>query len=410
MQHQVGFPSAAGPQLAGVLHRPDAGAPRAFALFAHCFTCTKNLKAAVNIADALCLEGIAVLRFDFTGLGQSEGEFAETHFSSNVQDLLDAAAYLGREHAAPALLVGHSLGGTAMLAAAHQIHAAAAVVTIAAPADADHVLKVLEDDLDTIARQGEATVRLAGRSFRIRKDFVDDVRSQSVRDGIRDLRQALLVMHSPADSVVSVDEAANIYRAARHPKSFISLDDADHLLSRSRDSRYAGHVLAAWASRFIDEPAEAVEPAVHRTGHVVASGRPDAGFRVAINADGHRLLGDEPEAQGGTDRGPSPYDLLSAALASCTVMTLNMYARHKKLPLRSVRVDVRHGKTHAEDCEHLTEKSARIDRFERSIHLEGDLDKDQRQRLLEIAERCPVHRTLHGRIDIRSRLVTSGGG
>ncbi|MDX1381384.1 MAG: bifunctional alpha/beta hydrolase/OsmC family protein [Xanthomonadales bacterium] len=406
MQEQVRFPSEAGHELAGVLHLPDAGSPRAWAVFAHCFTCTKNLKAATYIADALCLEGIAVLRFDFTGLGQSEGEFAETHFSSNVQDLVDAAGFLASEYAAPTLLVGHSLGGTAILAATHRIDSARAVATIAAPADADHVLKVLEEDLDTIEAQGEATVRLAGRSFRVRKDFVDDVRSQSVRDGIRDLGKALLIMHSPVDSVVSVDEAANIYRAAMHPKSYISLDDADHLLSRPQDSRYAGHVLAAWASRFIGDAEDAVEPAIHHTGHVVVSGKPDDGFRVAINADGHRLLGDEPEAQGGTDRGPSPYDLLSAALASCTVMTLNMYARHKKLPLESVRVDVRHGKVHAEDCEHCDEKSAKIDRFERTIRLEGNLTDDQRKRLMEIADRCPVHRTLHGQIDIKSRQVS----
>lgn len=405
MQEAVRFESRQGHELAGVLHRPDAGSPRAWALFAHCFTCTKNLKAAIHIADALCAEGIAVLRFDFTGLGQSEGEFAETHFSSNVEDLLDAADYLDREQEAPELLVGHSLGGTAILAAAHRVESARAVVTIGAPADAEHVLSVLEDDLDTIEERGEAKVRLAGRSFSVRKDFVDDVRSQSVRDGIGDLDRALLVMHSPVDELVSIDEAASIYRAARHPKSFISLDDADHLLSRPRDSRYAGHVLAAWASRFLQEPDEAVDPAVHHTGHVVVSGKPGDIFRVAINADGHRLLGDEPEKYGGTDRGPSPYDLLSAALASCTVMTLNMYARRKRLSLESVRVDVAHGKIHAEDCEHCDDNGGKIDRFERTIHLEGDLEEGQRKRLLEIADRCPVHRTLHSKIDIKSRLA-----
>jgi len=361
MQEPVRFRSEAGHELAGVLHRPDAGSPRAYAVFAHCFTCTEDLEAAAYIADALCQEGIAALRFDLTRLGPSEGEFAETHFSSTVQDLVDAAGFLASEYAAPTLLIGHSLGGTATLAAAHRIGSARAVATIAAPADPNIVLK--------------------------------------------DLRKALLVMHSPVDTVVSVDEAARIYGAALHPKSYISLDDADHLLSRPQDSHYAGHVLAAWASRFIGDPEDAVAPAIHHTGHVVVSGRPDDGFRVAINADGHRLLGDEPEAHGGSDRGASPYDLLSAALASCTVMTLNMYARHKRLPLESVRVDVRHGKIHAEDCGHCDEKSARIDRFERTIHLEGDLSEDQRKRLLEIADRCPVHRTLHSKIDIRSRLV-----
>jgi uncharacterized OsmC-like protein/alpha/beta superfamily hydrolase len=405
MQERVQFQSAAGHQLAGALHRPDAGSPRAYALFAHCFTCTRNARAAVNIAEALCGEGIAVLRFDFTGLGDSEGEFAETHFSSNVQDLLDAADYLKREHHAPDILVGHSLGGTAMLAAARHIASAVAVATIGSPADAEHVLQLLEDDLEAIERQGEAEVRLAGRSFRIRRDFVEDVRSQSVRDGIRGLRKALLVMHSPVDEVVSVAEAASIYGSALHPKSFISLDNADHLLSRAADSRYAGHVLAAWASRFIHDPDEELEPAIYHTGHVVVSGRPEDIFRVSINADGHRFKGDEPEKYGGTDSGPSPYDLLSAALASCTVMTLNMYARRKRLPLESVRVDVQHGKIHAKDCLDCSSEDGKIDRFERAIYLQGDLSEEERQRLLEIADRCPVHRTLHGEIAVSSRLA-----
>ena len=405
MQERVQFVSSAGHLLAGALHRPDAGSPRAYALFAHCFTCTRNARAAVYIAEALCHEGIAVLRFDFTGLGDSGGEFADTHFSSNVQDLLDAADYLKREHHAPDILVGHSLGGTAMLAAAHHIGSAVAVATIGSPADAEHVLQLLEDDLATIERHGEAQVSLAGRPFHIRKDFVDDVRSQSVRDGIRGLRKALLVMHSPIDEVVPLAEAASIYSSALHPKSFISLDDADHLLTRSADSRYAGHVLAAWASRFIHDPEEDIEPAIYHTGHVVVSGRPEDIFRVSINADGHRFEGDEPEKYGGTDSGPSPYDLLSAALASCTVMTLNMYARRKRLPLESVRVDVQHGKIHARDCEDCTSGDGKIDRFVRTIHLQGDLNPEQRERLLHIADRCPVHRSLHSEINIHSRLV-----
>lgn len=404
MQERVRFASSSGHMLAGALHRPDAGSPRAYALFAHCFTCTRNARAAVYIAEALCGEGIAVLRFDFTGLGESEGDFADTHFSSNVQDLLAAADYLKREHHAPDILVGHSLGGTAMLAAAHRIGSAVAVATIGSPADAEHVLQLLEDDLATIERQGEAQVSLAGRPFRIRKDFVDDVRSQSVRDGVRGLRKALLVMHSPVDEVVPVAEAARIYSSALHPKSFVSLDDADHLLSRSADSLYAGHVLAAWASRFIHDPDEDIEPAIYHTGHVVVSGRPEDIFRVSINADGHRFEGDEPEKYGGTDSGPSPYDLLSAALASCTVMTLNMYARRKRLPLESVRVDVQHGKIHARDCADCDSDDGKIDRFVRTIHLHGELSPEQRRRLLEIADRCPVHRSLHSEIDIRSHL------
>jgi uncharacterized OsmC-like protein/pimeloyl-ACP methyl ester carboxylesterase len=404
MQKQIKFDTSGGNTLAGVLHTPDAGSTRAHALFAHCFTCTKNINAAVNIAEALCSEGIAVLRFDFTGLGQSEGDFADTHFSSNVQDLLDAAAFMKQDYLAPEILVGHSLGGTAILAAANGIDSAVAVATIGSPADAEHVLHLLDDDLETIESAGEAQVRLAGRPFHIRKDFVDDVRSQNVSNGIRSLRKALLVMHSPVDELVPVEEAARIYTSALHPKSFISLDNADHLLSREADSRYAGHVLAAWASRFIHDPDEDIEPAVFHTGHVVAAGKPEDIFRVSINADGHPMMGDEPEHYGGTDTGPSPYDFLSAALASCTVMTLNMYARRKRLPLESVRVDVQHGKIHAQDCMDCEAESGKIDRFDRSIHLEGELDPGQRERMLEIADRCPVHRTLHGEINIVSKL------
>jgi putative redox protein len=404
MQKKISFESTGGATLSGVLHTPDAGSPKAYALFAHCFTCTKNIKAAFNIAEALCAEGIGVLRFDFTGLGESEGDFADTNFSGNVQDLVDGAAYLEKEFHAAEILVGHSLGGTAILAAAHRISSAVAVATIGSPADATHVLHLLDDDLETIEQQGEACVRLAGRPFRIREDFVRDVRSQSVRDGIGGLRKALLVMHSPVDELVPVAEAARIYSSAKHPKSFISLDDADHLLNNEQDSRYAGHVLAAWASRYIHDPDRELEPAPYRPGQVVVSGKPEDIFQVSINADGYLLRGDEPESYGGANLGPSPYDLLSAALGSCTVMTLNMYARHKKLKLDSVRVDVQHGKIHAQDCRECETQSGKIDRFERSIRLQGELTTEQRERLLQIAARCPVHRTLHNEVSIVSKL------
>lgn len=253
MQEKVSFKSRNAHVLAGVLHRPDAGTPRAFALFAHCFTCTKNIKAAINIAESLCCAGIAVLRFDFTGLGQSEGDFADTNFSSNVEDLIAAADYLRQEHGAPTILVGHSLGGTACLAAAARIESVKAVATLGAPADAEHILGLLQDDMETIESKGEARVNLGGATFTVRQDFVQDARSQSVRDAIRQLRRALLVMHSPVDKIVPIEEAARIYSSALHPKSFVSLDDADHLLSRERDSRYAGSVLAAWAARYVEE-------------------------------------------------------------------------------------------------------------------------------------------------------------
>lgn len=405
MQNSIRIPASSGQTLAGIVHHPDAGQPVAWALFAHCFTCTKNIRAAVDIADALVDEGIAVVRFDFTGLGQSEGDFSDTHFSSNVQDLVDVANYMEGQDQSPQILVGHSLGGTAVLAAAHQLESVRAVVTIGAPADAEHVLHLIEDDIETIEREGEAKVNLAGRPFHIRKDFVEDVRSQSVRDGIRSLRKALLVMHAPLDELVSIDEASNIYSSALHPKSFVSLDGADHLLSRGADSRYAGKVLACWASRYIDTVKPATENVPYRDGAVMAKGRAADGFRVAINADGHRLLADEPAEVGGTDLGPSPYELLSGALAACTIMTMHMYARRKKWPLESVGAEIRHGKIHAKDCENCSTETGKIDRFDRVLSLEGDLDEAQRSRLLEIADRCPVHRTLHEEVDIRTRLA-----
>jgi putative redox protein len=373
-------------------------------LFAHCFTCTKNIKAAVNIADALAQEGMAVFRFDFTGLGQSEGDFADTHFSSNVQDLVDAAGFMSSVYQSPEILVGHSLGGTAVLAAAQQIDSAVAVATIGSPADAEHVLHLLEDDLEAIEAEGEARVNLAGRPFHIRKDFVENVRSQSVRDGIGKLRKALLVMHSPVDELVSIEEAANIYQSALHPKSFVTLDDADHLLSRERDSKYAGQVLAAWASRYLQDDYDQPTAAAYQGGAVVVAGRPEDIFLSSVNADGHRMLADEPEAYGGEGRGPTPYDFLAAALGSCTVMTLNMYARHKKLPVEKVKVAVRHDRIHARDCEDCETKSGQVDRLSREISISGSLDEAQRQRMLEIADRCPVHRTLEGEITIRSAL------
>lgn len=405
---RVTFPGANGHELAARLDLP-AGQPRAYALFAHCFTCSKDLAAARRIAQGLAAEGIGVLRFDFTGLGHSEGEFASTNFSSNVADLLAAADYLRREFAAPAILVGHSLGGAAVLAAAADIAEVAAVATIAAPSDVGHVLEQFGSSLEEVRSKGEADVMLAGRSFTIRRQFVEDAEGQRLADRIATLRRALLVLHSPHDETVGIDNASAIFLAARHPKSFVSLDDADHLLSRPEDADYAARVIAAWAARFL--PAEQAIATEGASGHVEGVVVTETGlgkYQNAARTGGHRLLADEPARVGGLDSGPSPYEFLSIALGACTTMTLRMYAERKGVELGRVSVAVNHGKVaaaHCEDCEAAAEgREGRIDRFERVISVEGDLSPELADKLIEIAGKCPVHRTLEAGSAVVSRV------
>ena len=395
MSERVTFDNDNGETLAGVIDFP-VSAPRAYALFAHCFTCTKNLRAARAVGAELARAGVATLRFDFTGLGQSGGEFAATTFSSNVADLIAAANYLEREYHAPEILIGHSLGGTAMLEAAKSIDSAVAVATIGSPSDPAHVAHLFSGKRDEILESGEAEVQLAGRPFRIRKSFLDDIEASGLPASVRSLRKALLIFHAPLDDIVEIDNASELFRHALHPKSFVSLDGADHLLSREDDAHYVGRVLAGWASRYLPQPSDSRE----KTGRVLAR-TPIGGFRTEIDADHHPLIADEPlNIPGGTDEGPSPYDLLSAALASCTSMTLRMYAERKKLKLREVGVEVRHEKIHARDCEACESTDGRIDQFRRTVSWDGELDEATAKRFLEIADMCPVHRTLEGEIEI----------
>ena len=401
----IRFPGALGAQLAARLDSPP-GKPLAYGLFAHCFTCSKDTLAATRVSSALTARGIAVLRFDFTGLGGSEGDFANTNFSSNVADLVAAAAWLRERHEAPKLLIGHSLGGAAVLAAAREIPEAAAVATIAAPSDPVHIRHLLAPALPQIESAGEAEVQLAGRKFRIKNQFLEDIANRNSREAIGSLRKALLIFHSPRDAIVSIDNAAQIFMAAKHPKSFVSLDDADHLLTRREDAVYVAAVLAAWASRYIGAPAMASRPiSADEPGVVTVAETREGKFAQAITVGKHRLRADEPVSAGGTDTGPSPYDLLLAGLGACTSMTVRLYADLKQLPLDQVTVRLRHEKVHAQDCAECETKEGRIDRIERDIELKGGLDEAQRARLLEIANKCPVHRTLHSEVWIPTRLT-----
>ncbi len=404
-REKISFENREGQKLAALLERP-AGKPLAYALFAHCFTCSKDIAAASRISRALAAHGIAVLRFDFTGLGNSEGDFANTNFSSNVSDLVCAADQLRTEFDAPSLLVGHSLGGAAVLAAAGDIEEVKAVVTIGAPADPAHVSHLFESSRAQIESEGSAVVNLAGRKFEIKKQFLDDIASQPLSDRIKKLRRALLIFHSPIDDIVGIDNAAAIFQAARHPKSFISLDKADHLLSRRVDSEYVAATISAWAARYvIAEEAGSSKPRPRVADGEVLVREDDRAFAQDVFTDRHSLRADEPASYGGTDSGPSPYEFLLAGLGACTAMTVRMYAKHKSLSLDRVSVTLRHDKIHAKDCEECETREGRIDRIDRDIKLEGDLSEDERKRLMDIADRCPVHRTLHSEIDIKSREV-----
>ena len=399
------FRNPQGESLSGLLEIP-ADMVKSYALFAHCFTCSKDIAAASRVTRALAQQGIAVLRFDFTGLGNSEGDFSNSNFSSNLDDLVAAAAYLEQHYEAPALLIGHSLGGAAVLAVAQRLASVKAVVTIGAPATAGHVKHLFVDEHAEILDKQSACVELGGRHFSIQRQFIDDLENYNTLDHIKSLNKALLIFHSPIDEVVSIDEAARIYTAALHPKSFVSLDHADHLLSRTEDSQYVATVLAAWAGRYLDDMSadENVERPIIAAGSVLVR-ECDKKFTREVFTEHHQWVSDEPLAMGGADMGPNPYELLLAALGSCTSMTLRMYANHKQLDLESVEVLLHHTRIHAKDCAACEDQAPLIDQMTREIKLIGNLDEQQRVRLLEIANKCPVHKTLKNQIHIVSKLA-----
>jgi putative redox protein len=381
------FPGVGGRPLSGRLDLP-AGLPRAYAIFAHCFTCSKESKAAAYISQSLAARGIAVLRFDF----------ADTVFSSNIEDLVFAAEHLRQHHQAPQILIGHSLGGAAVLAAATKIPEARAVTTVGSPFQPSHVLRLIPDQ-QRIRTEGSADVDVGGRPIRIRREFIEDLERHDPARAVAGLHKALLVLHSPRDAIVGIDNAAQIFMAAKHPKSFVSLDDADHLLTRAADAAYAAEIIAAWASRYIEPERQEAFAGVRAVETLQGK------FAVDLFAGRHRLRADEPLAAGGTDTGPSPYDLLAAALGACTAMTIRMYADRMQIPLAQITVDLSHNKIHAADCATCETEEGRIDKIERLITLEGLLDDAQRAKLLEIADKCPIHRTLQSEVWVPTRAT-----
>jgi len=401
------FTNAQGHDLSARLDVPEGGDPAAYVLFAHCFTCSKNLTAVGHISRALTRRGFGVLRFDFTGLGESEGDFEDTNFSSNVDDLIAAAEMLQSRYRGPSVMVGHSLGGAAVLQAAGQLDTVNAVATIGAPHDPEHVTHLLQDSIEEIRSSGEARVTIANRTFTVKKQFLDDLEATQMSRRIRGLDRALMIFHSPLDQTVGIDNAAGIFEDAKHPKSFVSLDQADHLLTNEADSRYVGTVLAAWASKYLHAnvaPEAAADSTVSSDdgdsvdGTVTVTGTTP--YRTSVQSGRHRLVADEPASVGGGDEGPTPYDLLLSALGTCTGMTLRMYADRKGWPLETTTVRLSHRKVHAEDCRDCESESGKVDRIHREVQVTGDLTDEQRDRLLEIADKCPVHRTFHGEVKV----------
>ncbi|SRX75034.1 bifunctional alpha/beta hydrolase/OsmC family protein [Aequorivita antarctica] len=399
---KVSFTNKDEEQLAGRLELPLDQKPHNFVIFAHCFTCTKNLTAVKNIGRALTAAGFGVLRFDFTGLGESEGDFENTNFSGNVDDLVEAANFLKKNYMAPTILIGHSLGGAAAIFAASKIPSIKAVAVINSPSHPLHVMHLLKDSTQEINKNGKAKVNLGGVDFTIKKQFLEDLKNNSLIDIVSSFGKALLILHSPQDTVVGINNAEEIYKAAQHPKSFVSLDGVDHMLSEKKDSRYVGQVIAGWATRYVEIPPP---KEIKSKSKVAASLNSDDKFSTNLKLGDHYFIADEPTEFGGNNFGPSPYEFLSGGLAACTVMTIQMYAKRKKWEVENVICHINYSKDHAVDCIHCEEDSTKIDTFTREIKIMGILSEEQKKRLLQIADKCPVHKTLHSKTQVITKLV-----
>ena len=398
---KVSFQNSAGENLSGRIDFPLVSKPTAYVLFAHCFTCSKNLKSVERISEAFTQLGMAILRFDFTGLGQSEGDFSDTNFSSNLSDLKDAYDFLDANYVAPSIIVGHSLGGAAVLHIAGELPKVQAVATVGAPADPTHVAHLLSSGRQELEEKGEAEVNIGGRPFRMKKQFLEDLESREGKDPISNLGKPLLILHSPQDSIVGIENAQDIYVNAKHPKSFVSLDGADHLMTREADAKYVGSMIANWANRYV----ELSEPEEMPEGEVMTriGGK---GFTTEVVAGSHQMLADEPPSVGGNDQGPTPYGYLLSALGACTAMTMRMYADFKKIELEEIEVQLTHDKIHKEDCGNSESSKGKIDQIKRKIKIKGDITPEQRKRLVEIADRCPVHKTLEGKPEILTEEIS----
>lgn len=393
---KVKFQNINGDELIGYLELPVNQTAHSFVLFAHCFTCNKNFFAAKNISNALSARGFGILRFDFTGLGESEGDFSDSNFSGNVEDLIAAANFLKEKYKAPELIIGHSLGGAAAIFAAQKIPEITALATIGTPSALNHVTHLLQNELEEIRSLGIASVNIGGRPFNIKNQFLEDLKTKNLKTLVSQLRKPLLILHSPEDDIVEIKNAEELYVAAKHPKSFVSLSGADHLLSQKEDSQYVGELIGSWAQRYLEIPTVTLPVSKHE---VVAS-LGEKGYTTYLRSGNHDFIADEPLSFGGNDFGPSPYDYLSAALAACTSMTIQMYARRKNWALETVETHVNHLQSHAVDCENCESTNVKIDTFEREIIISGDLDEKQKSRILQIADKCPVHKTLNEKVQI----------